>query len=108
LPIATGLNQSIAFSSEADTGSREENASKQQSGASPLIQSEAKMLKVQIATPTFRPGTANVAIEVRHDGPAAAINDTITIGVRLTIRRERLTCPRTGAALSFLRRSKQF
>jgi hypothetical protein len=33
----------IAFSSEADTGSREENALKQQSRASPLIQSEAKM-----------------------------------------------------------------
>jgi hypothetical protein len=33
-----------AFSSEVDTGSREENASKQQSGASLLIQSEAKKL----------------------------------------------------------------
>jgi len=33
-----------AFSSEVDTGSREENASKQQSGASVLIQSEPKML----------------------------------------------------------------
>jgi hypothetical protein len=33
----------LAFSSEADTGSREENASKQQSGASHLIQSEATL-----------------------------------------------------------------
>ncbi|MCA1452259.1 hypothetical protein I6F35_03380 [Bradyrhizobium sp. BRP22] len=33
-----------AFSSEVDTGSREENASKQQSRASVLIQSEPKML----------------------------------------------------------------
>jgi hypothetical protein len=30
----------ITFSSEVDTGSREENASKQESGASVLIQSE--------------------------------------------------------------------
>jgi hypothetical protein len=34
----------IAFSSEVGTGSREEKVSKQQSGASLLIQSEAKML----------------------------------------------------------------
>jgi hypothetical protein len=33
-----------AFSSEVDTGSREENASKQESSASVLIQSEPKML----------------------------------------------------------------
>jgi hypothetical protein len=33
-----------AFSSEVDTGSREENAPKQESGASVLIQSEPKML----------------------------------------------------------------
>jgi hypothetical protein len=33
-----------AFSSEVDTGSREENASKQESRASALIQSESKML----------------------------------------------------------------
>jgi hypothetical protein len=33
-----------AFSSEVDTGSREEHASKQESGASVLIQSEPKML----------------------------------------------------------------
>ncbi|TAI61386.1 hypothetical protein CWO89_35460 [Bradyrhizobium sp. Leo170] len=33
-----------AFSSEVDTGSREENASKQESRASVLIQSEPKML----------------------------------------------------------------
>jgi hypothetical protein len=33
---------SRAFSSEVDTGSREENASKQQAGASVLIQSEPK------------------------------------------------------------------
>jgi hypothetical protein len=33
----------IAFSSEVDTGSREENASKQESGASVLIQSEPKL-----------------------------------------------------------------
>jgi hypothetical protein len=32
------------FSSEAETGSREENASKQESGASVLIQSEPIML----------------------------------------------------------------
>jgi hypothetical protein len=31
-----------AFSSEVDTGSRKENASKQESGASVLIQSEPK------------------------------------------------------------------
>jgi hypothetical protein len=36
----------IAFSSEADTGPREENASKQESGASVLIQSEPIMLLV--------------------------------------------------------------
>jgi hypothetical protein len=35
---------SIAFSSEVDTGSREENASKQKIGASVLIQSEPKGL----------------------------------------------------------------
>jgi hypothetical protein len=35
---------SLAFSSEVDTGSREENASKQESRASVLIQSEPKML----------------------------------------------------------------
>ncbi|HEY6604506.1 MAG TPA: hypothetical protein VI009_22125, partial [Xanthobacteraceae bacterium] len=34
----------IAFSSEVDTGSREENASKQESRASVLIQSEPIML----------------------------------------------------------------
>src|SRR6188472_2790982 len=34
----------IAYSSEVDSSSREESASKQQSGASPLIQSETKML----------------------------------------------------------------
>jgi hypothetical protein len=34
----------MAFSSEVDTGSREENASKQESGASVLIQSEPIML----------------------------------------------------------------
>jgi lactam utilization protein B len=33
-----------AFSSEVDTGSREENASKQESGASVLIQSDPEML----------------------------------------------------------------
>jgi hypothetical protein len=33
-----------AFSSEVDTGSREENASKQKSRASVLIQSEPEML----------------------------------------------------------------
>jgi hypothetical protein len=32
-----------AFSSEVDTGSREENASKQESGAWVLIQSELKL-----------------------------------------------------------------
>jgi hypothetical protein len=35
----------LAFSSEVDTGSREENTLKQQSGASLLIQSEARMLQ---------------------------------------------------------------
>src|SRR6202012_3747290 len=35
----------IAFSSEVDAGSREENASKQESGASVLIQSEPIMLQ---------------------------------------------------------------
>jgi hypothetical protein len=34
---------SIAFSSEVDTGSREENASKQEFRASVLIQSEPKL-----------------------------------------------------------------
>jgi hypothetical protein len=34
----------ITFSSEVDTGSREENASKQESGASVLVQSEPKKL----------------------------------------------------------------
>jgi hypothetical protein len=36
-----------AFSSEVDTGSREENASKQESRASVLIQSEPKKLQVR-------------------------------------------------------------
>jgi hypothetical protein len=36
--------RTIAFSSEVDTGSREENASKQKIGASVLIQSEPKRL----------------------------------------------------------------
>jgi hypothetical protein len=35
----------MAFSSEVDTGSREENASKQESGAAVLIQSEPVMLE---------------------------------------------------------------
>jgi hypothetical protein len=35
----------MAFSSEVDTGSREENASKQESGAAVLIQSEPIMLE---------------------------------------------------------------
>jgi hypothetical protein len=39
----TLLSCGIAFSSEGDTGSREENASKQESGASVLIQSERKL-----------------------------------------------------------------
>jgi hypothetical protein len=39
----------IAFSSEVDAGSREENASNQQSRASFLIQSEAKMLWAGLA-----------------------------------------------------------
>jgi heme iron utilization protein len=38
------MAQLRAFSSEVDTGSREENATKQESGASVLIQSELKML----------------------------------------------------------------
>jgi hypothetical protein len=41
---ATGRAASIAFSSEVDTGSREENASKQKFRASVLIQSEPKRL----------------------------------------------------------------
>jgi hypothetical protein len=44
LGLIPAIGQAIAFSSEVDTGSREENASKQQSSASLLIQSEAKML----------------------------------------------------------------
>jgi hypothetical protein len=36
--------QRASFAIAVDTGSREENALKQQSRASPLIQSEAKML----------------------------------------------------------------
>jgi hypothetical protein len=38
------LGRPIAFSSEVDTGSREENASKQKIRASVLIQSEPKRL----------------------------------------------------------------
>jgi hypothetical protein len=38
------VNRNRAFSSEVDTGSREENALKQESGASVLIQSEPKKL----------------------------------------------------------------
>jgi hypothetical protein len=41
---ALKLSQPRAFSSEVDTGSREENASKQESRASVLIQSEPIML----------------------------------------------------------------
>jgi hypothetical protein len=41
---ASGIILIIAFSSEVDPGSREENASKQQSRASVLIQSEPIML----------------------------------------------------------------
>jgi len=37
------VKQLSAFSSEVDTGSREENASKQESKASVLIQSEPKL-----------------------------------------------------------------
>jgi hypothetical protein len=37
-------NEGLAFSSEVDTGSREENASKHESRASVLLQSEQKML----------------------------------------------------------------
>jgi hypothetical protein len=39
-PRAPPAQDNVAFSSEVDTGSREENASKQGSGASVLIQSE--------------------------------------------------------------------
>jgi hypothetical protein len=39
---ADGISK--AFSSEVDTGAREENASKQESGASVLIQSEPILL----------------------------------------------------------------
>jgi hypothetical protein len=42
---ALKLSQLRAFSSEVDTGSREENASKQESRASVLIQSEPIMLQ---------------------------------------------------------------
>jgi len=38
-------SEAKAFSGEVDTGSREENASKQQSGALVLIRSEPKMLQ---------------------------------------------------------------
>jgi hypothetical protein len=41
---ASGIILIIAFSSEVDAGSREENASKQESRASVLIQSEPIML----------------------------------------------------------------
>jgi hypothetical protein len=41
--VENAKQQSRAFSSEVDTGSREENASKQESGASVLIQSEPIM-----------------------------------------------------------------
>jgi hypothetical protein len=43
-PDATD-SSAIAFSSEVDTGSREENASKQQTRASLLIRSEVKILQ---------------------------------------------------------------
>ncbi|MTV13059.1 hypothetical protein FDV58_23890 [Bradyrhizobium elkanii] len=42
--LARAACRARAFSSEVDTGSREENASKQESRASVLIQSEPKML----------------------------------------------------------------
>ena len=42
--IHASTNAPIAFSSEVDTGSREENASKQKIRASVLIQSEPKRL----------------------------------------------------------------
>jgi hypothetical protein len=41
---ATAVRLSIAFSSEVETGSREENASKQKFRASVLIQSEPERL----------------------------------------------------------------
>jgi hypothetical protein len=43
--LSPGWSQRIAFSSEVDTGSREENASKQKSGASVQIQSAPIMLQ---------------------------------------------------------------
>jgi hypothetical protein len=42
--VSIGRKITRAFSSEVDAGSRKENASKQQSGASVLIQSEPIML----------------------------------------------------------------
>jgi hypothetical protein len=42
--VVPGYGPIIAFSSEVDAGSREENASKQESRASVLIQSKAMML----------------------------------------------------------------
>jgi hypothetical protein len=43
-PRGTNIEPSRAFSSGVDTGSREENASKQESRVSVLIQSEPKKL----------------------------------------------------------------
>jgi hypothetical protein len=43
-PALTTVDRRRAFSSEVDTGSRVENASKQESRASVLIQSEPKVI----------------------------------------------------------------
>ncbi|MFO1108422.1 MAG: hypothetical protein U1E61_04505 [Bradyrhizobium sp.] len=48
---AQGTTAFRAFSSEVDTGSREENASNQKSRASVLIQSEPKMLWLIVPPP---------------------------------------------------------
>src|SRR5207253_225622 len=56
--LSRSLTCPIAFSSEVDTGSREENASKQESRASVLIQSEPIALD---DTSAARPKTKKIA-----------------------------------------------
>jgi hypothetical protein len=60
---------SIAFSSEVDTGSREENASKQEPGASVLIQSEPKL---QVLKMVMRPAHTPSKCELELDRPDCA------------------------------------
>jgi hypothetical protein len=64
-PVVAG-----AFSSEVDTGSREENASKQESGASVLIQSEPIMLQAPLI-PKFASEGAAIALRTSQIGASA-------------------------------------